>query len=126
MTQVHNFSPVASFGLELDEAASRLAAVVQVARYHGVELDPEVLRLTEGAPFPPPAALVEWLKEAGLWARGSKITFRHLLSVDEPAPILLLLNNGGAALAVGRDRERQVVLLRDPRGPPGDPADGGG
>ena len=121
MTQVHNFSPVASFGLELDEAASRLAAVVQVARYHGVELDPEVLRLTEGAPFPPPAALVEWLKEAGLWARGSKITFRHLLSVDEPAPILLLLNNGGAALAVGRDRERQLVLLRDPRGPPGAP-----
>ncbi|HEY1858461.1 peptidase domain-containing ABC transporter [Acidocella sp.] len=102
-----------------DESA-RLAAAVQVARYHGVELDPEALRLTENA-VPPPAALVEWLKEAGLWARGSKITFRHLLGVDEPAPIILLLNDGGAALAVGRDRERQVVLLRDPCGPPGDP-----
>ena len=123
---MNNFPPAASFGLELDEAAARLAAVVQVARYHGVELDPEALRLTEGAAFPPPAALVEWLKEAGLWARGSKITFRHLLGVDEPAPIVLLLNNGGAALAVGRDRERQVVLAARPARPAGRSAGGGG
>ncbi len=46
-------APAAPFGLELGEAAARLAAVVQVARYHGVELDEEALRLTEGAPFRP-------------------------------------------------------------------------
>src|ERR1700735_3838650 len=86
----------ASFGLELDEAAARIAAVVQVARYHGVELDPETLRLAENTAVPSPATLVEWLKEAGLWARGTRITFRHLLGVDDPAPLLLLLNNGGA------------------------------
>jgi ABC-type bacteriocin/lantibiotic exporter with double-glycine peptidase domain len=114
-------APAAPFGLELDETTARITAVVQLARYHGVELDPEALRLTEGTALPAPATLVEWLKEAGLWAQGSKITFRHLLGVDEPAPILLLLNDGGAALAVGRDRERQVVLLRDPLGLPDDP-----
>ena len=37
-------APAAPFGLELDETAARVAAVVQVARYHGVELDPEALR----------------------------------------------------------------------------------
>ena len=32
-------APAAPFGLELDETTARITAVVQLARYHGVELD---------------------------------------------------------------------------------------
>ncbi len=102
-------------------AEARLAAVLNVARYHGVQLNLESLKLRadEGAPSPP--VLIEWLKEAGLWARGIPMTFRQLLRIDDPAPIILLMNDGGAALVVGRDRDTQALLLRDPSGRPGDP-----
>ena len=84
---------------------SRLAAVMHVARYHGVELNPESLRLKPGEPSPTPLVLLEWLKDGGLWARGVPMNFRQLLKIDDPAPVILLLNDGGAALVVGRNRE---------------------
>ncbi len=101
---------------------ARLAAVMNVARYHGVELNPESLRLQPDEPAPPPLALLDWLTEAGLWARGTHMNFRQLMRIDDPAPIILLLDDGGAALVVGRNRETQVLLLRDPRGRTSDPA----
>ncbi|HUW80789.1 MAG TPA: peptidase domain-containing ABC transporter [Acidocella sp.] len=101
---------------------SRLAAVMNVARYHGVELNPETLRLQPDDPAPAPPVLIDWLKEAGLWARGVPMTFRQLMKIDDPAPIILLLDDGGAALVVGKNREQQVLLLRDPRGRTSDPA----
>ena len=39
------------------------------------------------------------------------------MKIDHPAPILLLLANGGAALVVGRNREHGVLLVRDPLAP---------
>jgi len=95
---------------------ARLAAVMFCARYHGVELDPQSVKLdaTEDAPSPP--VLVEWLRESGLWARGAHMNFRQVIRIDDPAPIILLLNDGGAALVVGRDRDQNTLLLRDPRG----------
>ena len=94
---------------------ARLAAAIYVARYHGVDPDPRAIRLdaTEAAPSSP--VLVEWLRQSGLWARGVRLTFRQLMKIDSPAPILLLLSDGGAALVVGRDREQGVLLVRDPR-----------
>jgi HlyB family type I secretion system ABC transporter len=100
---------------------SRLAAVMNVARYHGVEMDLEVLRLTPDAPAPEPPVLIEWLREAGLWARGLQMNFRQIMRIDDPAPVVLLLDDGGAALVVGRNRDQGVLILRDPRGRPSDP-----
>jgi HlyB family type I secretion system ABC transporter len=100
---------------------ARLAAVMNVARYHGMELNPESLRLRPDEPAPSPPTLIEWLKEAGLWARGIPMTFRQLMKIDDPAPIVLLLDDGGAALVVGRNRDQQVLFLRDPRGHSSDP-----
>ncbi|WP_298263930.1 peptidase domain-containing ABC transporter [Acidocella sp.] len=91
------------------------------ARYHGVEMNIESLRLRPDEPAPSPPVLVEWLREAGLWARGVPMNFRQLMKVDDPAPIVLLLDDGGAAMVVGRNREKQLLLLRDPRGGAYDP-----
>jgi ABC-type bacteriocin/lantibiotic exporter with double-glycine peptidase domain len=101
---------------------ARLAAVMYTARYHGVEMNLEALRLRPDEPAPSPAVLVEWLREAGLWARGVPMNFRQLMKIDDPAPIVLLLDDGSAALVVGRNREKQLLLLRDPRGSTYDPA----
>jgi HlyB family type I secretion system ABC transporter len=100
---------------------ARLAAVMGVARYHGVELDPHAIRLDSGEESPSPPVLIEWLKESGLWARGIHTTFRQLLKIDDPAPIILLLDDGGAAMVVGRNKHEGVLYLRDPRGLPSEP-----
>jgi ABC-type bacteriocin/lantibiotic exporter with double-glycine peptidase domain len=100
---------------------SRLAAVMFTARYHGVELNVEALRLRPDEPAPSPPVLVEWLREAGLWARGVPMNFRQLIRIEDPAPIVLLLDDGGAALVVGHDKQRGIVMLRDPRGGSADP-----
>jgi HlyB family type I secretion system ABC transporter len=100
---------------------ARLAAVMYTARYHNVELNVESLRLRPDEPAPSPPVLIEWLRDAGLWARGVPMNFRQLLKIDDPAPIVLLLDDGGAAMVVGRDREKQILFLRDPRGGAHDP-----
>ena len=100
---------------------ARLAAVMFTARYHNVELNVESLRLRPDEPAPSPPVLIEWLRDAGLWARGVPMNFRQLLKIDDPAPIVLLLDDGGAAMVVGRDREKQILFLRDPRGGAHDP-----
>ena len=104
------------------QTQARLAAVMFAARYHGVEMDLEVLRLRPDEPAPSPPVLVEWLREAGLWVRGVPMNFRQLMKIDDPAPVVLLLDDGGAALVVGRDRDREVLFLRDPRASSGEPA----
>jgi HlyB family type I secretion system ABC transporter len=103
----------ASIGGDLPVPA-RLAAAISVARYHGVELDPQTVKLHDDEPAPSPPVLVAWLREAGLWARGVKLSFRQLMKIDDPAPVILLLNDGGAALLVGRNPEHGALLLRDP------------
>ena len=103
---------------KLDLAApceARLAAILNVARYHGVEMNLETLRLRRGEKAPNPPELIAWVQEAGLWARGVHMNFRQLLQIDAPAPIILLLDDGGAALLVGRDKTRNLLIFRDPR-----------
>ena len=95
----------------------RLAAAMIVARYHGVDPDPrEITRDATEATLTSPV-LVEWFRRSGLWARGARLTFNQLMKIDSPAPILLLLSGGGAALVVGRNRDRGVLLVRNPREP---------
>ncbi len=95
----------------------RIVAVQSVAKFHGVTLDVDELRKepTGGAPSSP--HLVDWARESGLWARAIQMNFRQLLKVETNAPVILLLNDGGAALMVAQDRERGVVFVRDPRAP---------
>ena len=100
----------------------RLAALTAVARFHGVELDRAELRVAADEPVPSPAALVTWLRAAGLWAKATRLRFRQLLRIQSDAPIVLLFADGGAGLLVGKDAARELVFLRDPRAPPGDPA----
>ncbi len=111
----------ASIGGGSGPLQSRLAAVMAVARYHGVDLDPQSIRLRADEEAPSPPVLVDWLRESGLWARGAHVSFRQILKIDDPAPIILILNDGGAALLIGHNTDQGVVLLRDPRGAPGDP-----
>jgi HlyB family type I secretion system ABC transporter len=92
----------------------RIAAVQAVAKFHGVTLDVDELR-KEAAGAPSSPHLVDWARESGLWARAIQINFRQLLRVETNAPVILLLNDGGAALMVAQDRERGVVFVRDPR-----------
>jgi HlyB family type I secretion system ABC transporter len=106
----------ASIGGGSGPLQARLAAVIAVARYHGVDLDPTSIRLKADEDAPSPPVLVDWLRESGLWARGAHVTFRQLMKIDDPAPIILLLNDGGAALVTGHIAEQNVLLLRDPRG----------
>jgi len=99
----------------------RLAAAMIVARYHGVDPDPREIRLDAAETTPSSPALVEWFRRSGLWARSVRLTFGQLMKIDIPAPILLLLADGGAALVVGRNRERGVLLVRNPRAPGTEP-----
>ncbi len=96
---------------------ARLAAVVSVARYHGVELYPQTAKLHADEDAPSPPVLVAWLQESGLWARGVRLSFKQLMKIDDPAPVILLLDDGGAALVAGRNTEHGVLLLRDPNAP---------
>jgi HlyB family type I secretion system ABC transporter len=93
---------------------TRLEAAIKVAHYHGVDPDPRALGADATGAAPTSAALVEWFRQHGLWARGTRVTFRQLMKIDSAAPILLLLSDGGAALVVGRNHEHNVLLVRDP------------
>lgn len=94
----------------------RLTAAMSAARYHGIDPDPRTITADAPDGIPSAAGLADWLNRSGLWARATRLTFRQVLKIDSPAPILLLLSDGGAALVIGRDRKNGALLLRDPRG----------
>ena len=91
----------------------RLRAIAAAARVHGVELDRDDLRIPTGT-VPAPASLVEWLRNAGLWARGARLKWKHLVRMQTAGTMVLLLNDGSAALMVRADPARNVVWLRNP------------
>jgi HlyB family type I secretion system ABC transporter len=91
----------------------RLMAVMAAARFHGAELEREDIRIPAGT-TPPPAALVEWVRNAGLWARASRLDWRHLVRLQSAGPVVLLLNDGSAALMIRADAARNVVWLKNP------------
>ncbi len=93
----------------------RLLAMMSAARYYGLELDPHEFRLDAGATVPTPAALSTWAQGAGMWSRAMRLKWRHLMGLGGGGPVVLLLNDGSAALLVGASTEAKVVLLRDPR-----------
>jgi HlyB family type I secretion system ABC transporter len=91
----------------------RLLAVMAAARFHGAELEREDMRIPRGT-APPPAALVEWIRNGGLWARATRISWRQLVRLQLAGPVVLLLNDGSAALMVRSDFARNVVWLKNP------------
>ena len=92
---------------------TRLMALIAAARYHGAELDRDDLRIPAGT-RPPPAALVEWVRNTGLWCRATRMRWRSLLRIQSSGTVVLLLNDGSAALMVRSDPARDVVWLKDP------------
>jgi ATP-binding cassette, subfamily B, bacterial HlyB/CyaB len=104
-----------------DALQSRVDTLVAVARFHGTVLDPKDFRVLKGEGLSSPAELVGWLRASGLWAKAVRLRWRHLLRVQSDAPLVLLLNDGSAALLVAKDDAREVVFLKDPRASPGDP-----
>jgi subfamily B ATP-binding cassette protein HlyB/CyaB len=92
---------------------ARLLAVMAAARYHGTELDRDELRVPRGTQ-PSPAALVEWVRGSGLWARAVRLRWRHLIRMQSSGSVILLLDDGSAALMVRSDAGRNIVWLKDP------------
>jgi HlyB family type I secretion system ABC transporter len=103
-----------------DATEMRLLAVIAAARFHGTDLDRTTLRLPPGSPSPPSPLLIKWLSDSGLWARADRLTWRNLMKLSSPAPVVLLFKDGSAGLLVGVNSQHNVALLRDPRAPQGD------
>jgi ATP-binding cassette subfamily B protein len=93
--------------------------MLQAARYHGIELDPNECRRPEGETAPSAALLSDWAQTAGMWARAVRIRWRHLFRLAEAGPVVLLLEDGGAGLLSGADAAQNRVFIRDPFAPPG-------
>ena len=120
-SQTQGPDPAAAERTAMTEALeSRLLAIEAAARFHNVELDRDELRVPKGAP-PSPAALVEWVREGGLWCRAVRMRFAQLLKVEASSPVILLLRDGSAALLTTVDQARNIVWVKDPRAPSGDP-----
>ena len=97
----------------ISPAELRVLAIIAAARHYGIELDRNDLRFPDGE-APEPAALVDWLRNSGLWARGVHMRWRSLIGLQTSGPVVLLLRDGGAALVVRVDPARDRVWTRDP------------
>ncbi len=93
----------------------RLLAMMNAARYYGMELDPHDFRAGPDETVPSAAALSTWAQGAGMWSRALRLRWRHLMRLNTGTPVILLLDDGTAALLVGTNIEAKVVALRDPR-----------
>jgi ATP-binding cassette subfamily B protein len=97
------------------EIHPRLEAVMNAARFHGMELDPRECPGIYGDQMPSAAALSAWLQNAGMWARAVRLRWRQLMRLQDAGPVVLLFNDGSAGLLVGANVEHNVVILRNPR-----------
>jgi len=97
----------------------RLQAMIQAARHHGVELNPNEFRQPPGNAAPSAAALSLWAQNANMWSRAVRIRWRHLLRFQETGPVVLLFTDGSAGLLTGADAKQMVVYLQDPYAAPG-------
>ncbi|QCE33804.1 peptidase domain-containing ABC transporter [Acetobacteraceae bacterium] len=84
------------------------------ARFHGVVLDPSLCAKPEDGKPVSPAALALWAREGGCVAKAMRLHADYLLNMGKTPPIVLMFRDGSAALMVGGNQERKVVLLRDP------------
>ena len=104
-------------GSEAAPVDPRLLAMIHAGRHHGMELNPAEFRPMTGDTAPSATALSLWAQNAGLWSRAVRISWRHLLRLQNGAPVVLLLRDGRAALMTGVNPEQHVVLLTDPSAP---------
>ena len=104
-------------GSETAPVDPRLLAMIHAGRHHGMELNPAEFRPMTGDTAPSATALSLWAQNAGLWSRAVRISWRHLLRLQNGAPVVLLLKDGRAALMTGVNPEQHVVLLTDPSAP---------
>ncbi len=99
-------------------AQARLEAVIAVARHHGQHLHATDFRAAPNETTPSPASLAAWARDQGLAAKAERFRWKQLFKLqgnETPAPpIVLLLQDGGAALLVGSDAARNIVWIRDP------------
>jgi ATP-binding cassette subfamily B protein len=100
---------------------SRLQAMIQAARYHGIELDAHEFRHGSGETAPSAAALSLGAENAGLWSRAVRIHWRHLLRFNDTGPVVLLFKDGSAGLLTGADAAQNIILLKDPSAPENTP-----
>ncbi len=96
-----------------DPSVVRVMAVSAAAQYHGIQLDPDALRPAVGA-TPASEDLLAWARAGGLKAKSARLNWRRLIRRRDGSPVVLLLDNGGAALMIGVDPPRNIVWLRDP------------
>ena len=101
------------------EVHSRLQAMIQAARYHGVELDVNEFRRSPEESELSAAALSLWAQNAGMWSRAVRISWRHLLRLNDAGPVVLLLKDGGAALLAGAETAQTRIFITDPCAPMG-------
>jgi len=93
----------------------RLQAVIVVGRHHGFELDPTDYKSLDQSSVPSAQSLSAWVQNAGLWSRAVRLRWRNLLALEDAGPVVLLLNDGSAALLTGANPEQKVVYLKDPQ-----------
>ena len=108
-------SPSATDSHDGSSLHPRLQAVIAVGRYHGLELDPSDYKSLDASAVPSAQSLSAWVQNAGLWSRAVRLRWRNLLALQETAPIVLLLNDGSAALLTGANPEQKTVYLKDPQ-----------
>ena len=102
-----------------DQLSCRLQAMIQAARYQGIELDPHTFTQTPGDPVPSAAALSLWAENAGMWSRGVRIRWNHLFRLNDSGPVVLLFTDGSAGLLTGSNAAQNVIYLKDPYAPAG-------
>ena len=104
----------------------RLLAVASVARHNGVDLHVADYRQVAGEEVPSPASLAGWARDQGLWAKAERVKWKHLFrlqgNANPPLPVVLLFNDGSAALMIGTDAAKGVIWVRDPRSSSNDTA----
>jgi ATP-binding cassette, subfamily B, bacterial HlyB/CyaB len=95
----------------------RLQAVIAAARFHGIALDPAACPRGPDGHVPSAAVLAAWLRDAGMWARAVRLSWRQLLRlrVEDTGPVVLLFADASAGLLIGVNAQHDVVVLRDPR-----------
>ena len=91
----------------------RIMAVMAAARFHGAELQREDIRI----PPAPRRLRPHWSNGCATPASGRArpgISWRHLVRLQQSGPVVLLLNDGSAALMVRADSARNIVWLKNP------------
>ena len=110
-----------TFGDDTDVVETRLRAVIAAARHHGVDLDRHDFHQPAAQTVPTPAALVDWLRHAGLWAKATRLRWRDLVKLTNAAPVVLLFRDGSAGLLIQGEVKRDIVWIKDPRAAAADP-----